>query len=257
MVGLFMVCIAGVLEATKDMSPYGDGREQLYQNLVVRQIASEWECVSPDRKEAFVFSLMDRFSPDDRKIITSGKIWKNELEQKARDGSLTVGDREKLNSGYYYDPNIMSDIKMRIEISFGNFSPPSCLEEYTKGGWQKQEIYKRSPQMCNPPYMSISDASTKLKNFEIIYEDRYSRWQLSAQKNLKKVISEEYGRLRDKWAINNEIRKLEKYLDYQEQVKQRAEQAVLDMNATDVSDENKAQVIKAKYLQLWCSGKNL
>lgn len=231
-----VVCGFQLLEETKGTGSLDEGRSQVYQSLITRQIASEWECIAQDKKESFIFSLMDRFAPNDKKLIESGRIWKGKLEEKAKSGSITVAERELLQSGYYYED---MDAETRIDVSIRNFRQPTCIDSCVLPIIKIEYIGRQDPE-----------------NFQITYEDRFSQWQLTGR-NLIRGMAEEYNELRNNWSIDEKIEKLNQYFVHQEQVKKEAEQTVLNMNAATVPEASKASAIKSKYLQLWCTGQRL
>src|SRR5690606_2351126 len=110
-----------------------------------------------------------------------GRLWKEELKRKEDAGTLTVAERTRLNSGYYFD--IADKFEYSIKTRAGNFSKPICDKKPTT--WIQQAV--NEDVTCKRPYVSVQED-------QLVYEDDYSRW-IFDRKKWDSAIDAEYDRL--------------------------------------------------------------
>lgn len=147
-----------------------------YARLAGQEIADRWECLSTDdEKNAFVLSLINRFAPHDYEIIRAGQAIKQEQEKKRELGTLTVAERDMLESGYHYVPN---------RVAYPNAcrsSPSFCADG--------QELARAPSDTFTYPIGKVTDINVRLSDgtLSVTYQDGYSRWQLPTwETNIKR-----------------------------------------------------------------------
>lgn len=178
LISLVMAAVGLWLAAsTVAFSPrVSDRDKKMYAGLVSQQIYNRWQCLAKDQKEQFIFSLMEQYTPKDKKTLTTGRIRKQELEHKNEAGQLTVAEREELNSGFYEHPTTDFWEKQSQELDRynGNFSKPSCVAK-ERAVFLMPMPEAKIADYCKPPHMRVRLDG---ENLEVIYEDKYSRWTL-------------------------------------------------------------------------------
>ena len=203
-----------------------------YARMVKEQVLTQWECTPVSDREELMLSLIGRFSPEDAALIKQGRIWKDELKAKEEAGTLTVAERERLYSGYYYEtPLIGRSLGWKAE-----FSAPIC-DQKLSGMWK--EIYD-GDKMCDRPYMSVSDG-------RLIYEDDYSRWTME-ELAWTKVIEQEFEQVSKRKAAIV----VSGYQKVQAARLKRAKDYVLNLPASQVPEGSVEQMIEAESLKLSC-----
>lgn len=222
-------------------------RVRTYTVLAAQEIQDRWQCLPESDRETYIFSLMDRFAPEDKRIIEDGRVFKKSLELKQTLGTLTVSERALLGSGYY-----QADEVSRLN---GRFTPPSCKEEMNteiilgSGLRSSPEAINR---MCKLPYMSISSNGSGV--ISVVYEDQYSRWTLphNIDWHFAPLVREyENFSWRERVA---RMRGLEQQDTSREQLKQKADLIIANMSASKINAGSEKGQRAALYKELLCNG---
>lgn len=203
-----------------------------YARMVKEQVLTQWECTPVSDREELMLSLIGRFSPEDAALIKQGRIWKDELKAKEEAGTLTVAERDKLYSGYYYEtPPIGRSLGWQAE-----FSAPIC-DQKPSGVWK--QLY--DDKGCARPYMSVSDLG-------LVYEDDYSRWTMN-ESAWTKVIEQEFEQVSKRKAAIV----VSGYQKMQAARLKSAKDYVLNLPASQVPEGAVEQMIEAESRKLSCS----
>lgn len=209
-----------------------------YRDLIARQLVTAWECIPPENKQArkeFVLSLMDRFAPDDRGIMETGRSRTQELERKAWAGTLTVEDREKIKTADYFRSQ--------------NFSAPSCWEKkaVTPQWWNVEPTWETTGT-CAPDhlYMTVRfRIPDRPQDFQIVYEDRFARWELYGS-NWRLAVDRELDaqeNLEEPWRYQARL----------DDLKRKAKAQVAAMNAADVPEGTEDGLTETMFRKLVCA----
>ncbi|MAE50207.1 MAG: hypothetical protein CMH27_00175 [Micavibrio sp.] len=201
--------------------PVSGDLSRAYVRMVKEQVLTQWACTQVSEREPFMLWLIDRFSPEDAALIKQGRIWKDELKAKEDEGTLTVAERNRLYSGYYYDTQDKYEHSIRVRV--GNFTKPECEAE------------------CSHPYMSITGA-------ELAYEDEYSRWAMDEWK-WRKAIEHELEGL----GARDAAYKVSSYQKVLALRLKRAKDHVLSLPASQVAEGTVEQMIEVESRKLSCS----
>ena len=142
------------------------------------------------------------------------------MKAKEDAGTLTVSERDRLYSGYYYDTQDKYEHSIRVRV--GNFTKPECEAE------------------CSHPYMSVTDAG-------LVYEDDYSRWAMDEWK-WTKAIEHELEGLSERYAAY----KVSVYQKIRASRLKRAKDHVLGLPASQVLEGTVEQMIEVESRKLSC-----
>lgn len=227
-----------------------------YTDLAAQEIMDKWQCLPMGEREEFVLGLMTRFAPEDRRTIERGRVRKLALEEKNKDGTLTVAERVELNSGYYSP--------ISASAANENFHPPSCQMDNWQLSFSKSSA--TADELCRLPYMSITriedtfgafDRPYTLHDARVVYEDKYSRWTSPKMGLLNEYLAlrglTKKGQGMDKVAFEKRLQELEQQEQHRQELRHKAQAIVANMQASKITAGSEKKQVEELYGELLCS----
>ena len=227
-----------------------------YQKMLEDQIMTQWDCTPDTGKEAFIFSMMERFDPRALTTISEGRVWKAALAQKEKDGSITVAEREMLYSGAYVHPDegthkgIITGMTFQPpQCSHGASHPQeSCTHPFQHIGYryhEKRTVYPASDSATGQAFSTTESTY----GFSMAYEDQYARWTLQANN----WDAASYRDMELQGNTEHLTRRINAYWQSKDEILQKAKDSIGSAKASDIAGQDQESLIERKYKILLCS----